>query len=100
MILLVSYDLKGPAASYAKFYELLKAQPKWAHYLASTWLLKTTKTTDQLAAEIKPLVLSGDRILLIKVDPEMRANGLMPKDAWEWINREYTDAQQGALNLR
>lgn len=100
MIVLVTYDLTGPAASYAKFYELLKAQQKWAHYLASTWLLKTTKSTDELTAEIKPLVLAGDRVLVIRVDTTMRANGMMPKDAWEWINREYTEAQQETLNFR
>lgn len=91
MILLVTYDLKGPASNYKRLFEVLQSHEKWSHYLASTWLLKTDKTPDQLIAELNPLVVRGDRVLVIRIDTGVRANGRMPKDAWEWINQVYTE---------
>lgn len=86
MMLIVSYNLKGPSNSYVKFYEVLKSQPKWWHYLTDTWLIITSKTPDQLIQDLQPYYKDGDRVLIAKINPSPRPNGWMPKDAWDWIN--------------
>ena len=83
MILLVSYDLKGPAGSYTSLFEALK-KGGWAHYMKSTWFVATDKTPDQLVDELRPHLKSGDRILISKLGTNQ---GLLPKAAWEWMKR-------------
>ncbi len=83
MILLVTYDLKGPAGSYNSLFEALK-KGGWAHYMKSTWLVATDKTPDQLVDELRSHLKSGDRILISKMGAYQ---GLLPKEAWEWIQK-------------
>ncbi len=85
MILLVTYDLKGPAGSYSSLFEVLKSQNNWWHYLSKTWLVDTDSTPGELFAELKPhLKLPGDRIL---ITPFTRPyQGWLPSKAWKWIH--------------
>lgn len=86
-VLLVSYDLKGaPAESYEALFEALKANPGWWHYLESTWLLVTDRTSVQLAEQLRPHLDQNDRLLVIEVVP--RYSGWLPQKAWEWMRRQ------------
>jgi hypothetical protein len=85
MILMVSYDLKGPAGSYKPLFEFLQKQGPWWHYLKSTWLISTEKTPDQLNMELKPYMQKPDLILITRLGPPYQ--GWLPKDAWDWINK-------------
>jgi hypothetical protein len=89
MMLIVSYDLKGPATAYSELFGVLKAQTKWWHYLSSAWLIITQRTPDQLVTDLRPHIHSGDRILIAKIDTTQRPNGWLPKDAWEWIDNNF-----------
>ncbi len=84
MILLVTYDLKGPSAHYSRLYDLLKSQQGWSHYLASTWLIHSNKTAQQLSEEIRPLLLPNDFFLVVRFSQEYW--GWMPKEAWDWVS--------------
>lgn len=82
MILIVSYDLKG-AHNYAPFFEALRSQGVWWHYLASTWLIHTDKTPEQVYNAICGHIRRADRLFVGTL-----ANGYegwLPKDAWDWI---------------
>lgn len=85
MILLVAYDLKGPAGSYNQLFEALKKQDGWAHYMKSTWLIASDKTPDQLVDELRPHLQSNDRILITALSKTRQ--GLLPDGAWEWIKK-------------
>jgi hypothetical protein len=83
-VLLVTYDLKTPSWDYNKFYETLKAQGMWWHYLSSSWLVATSSTPDQLYAALTPHLSQQDWILILPV--KKPAFGWLPKEAWDWIN--------------
>lgn len=89
MILVVSYAL-GPGHSVStEFYDVLKRQPKWWHYIGSTWLVETDLTSRRLAGELRQFLRKGDRLVVAKLDPKDVPDGWLPKEAWEWINKAY-----------
>ena len=85
MILIVTYDLRSPK-DYHDFYEAVKVQGKWWHYMASTWLLSTTKTPQEVADAIFPYMDAQD--LLFVCELSNKYQGRLPKPAWDWINQE------------
>jgi len=82
-VLLVTYDLKTPLMSYTPFYEVLKRQDGWWHYLGSTWLIATSKTPEQLHAELGLYLSMQDLILIVPITRPYY--GFLPQDAWDWI---------------
>ncbi len=82
-ILIVTYNLRGAAASYGKFYEALKAQGAWWHYLPTTWLLHTNQTSEQVFSTVRAHLLPADHIFIGTL--QNGYNGWLPKDAWDWI---------------
>lgn len=86
MILIVTYDLNGPAGSYDSFYEVLKQQGSWMHYLKSTWLISTNKTPNQVYESLAPYLQPRDRIFVAQMGCDYY--GWLPKDAWDWISRQ------------
>jgi hypothetical protein len=82
-IVIVTYDLKGPATGYTDFIETLKSQGVWWHYLPSTWLLHTHLTPEQISSALRPHLQSGDLLFIGTL--QQGYNGLLPKDAWDWI---------------
>ena len=85
MILIVTYDLRSPK-DYHEFYEAVKLQGKWWHYMASTWLLSTTKTPQEVVDAIFPHMDPQD--LLFVCELTNKYQGRLPKVAWDWINAE------------
>jgi len=90
MILLVSYDLKGPTKAYGDLFDVLKSQETWWHYLSSTWLVATEEeSAHDLFRNLKPFLQAGDRLLVIEVTEEY--SGWLPKKAWNWIKANIDD---------
>jgi hypothetical protein len=85
MILIVTYDLRSPQ-DYHNFYEAVKQQGKWWHYMASTWLLSTQKTPQEVVDAILPHMDVQDFLLVCELSNKYQ--GRLPKPAWEWINQE------------
>ena len=85
MIHIVVYDLKGPAGSYPEFFETLKEQGSWWHYLRSAWLVSTEETASDVYEALRPHIRKGDRLLVWKLDHER--HGWLPRAAWDWIKR-------------
>ena len=94
MILIVTYDLKGPAGEYTDFYEALKQQGSWWHYLRSTWLISTGKNPNEVFKEIKPYLGLKDRVLIAEMGDTY--NGWLPKSAWEWVHKQ--KSKQGVFS--
>ena len=85
MILIVTYDLRGAAGSYEEFFETIKAQGTWAHYLRFTWLISTARTPSEVFDELRPYLREGDHLLISRLSNERQ--GWLPKKAWDWIKR-------------
>jgi hypothetical protein len=85
MILVVTYELKQPAAAYTPFFDTLKSQNSWAHYMASTWFIATNKSPQELYDEVERFIHEGDRLLITTLVPGYQ--GWLAKKAWEWIDR-------------
>lgn len=83
MILIVTYDLRGAAGSYKEFFETIKAQGQWAHYLRSTWLISTDKSPSEVFNELRLYLQDGDHLLIAPLSKPRQ--GWLPKKAWEWI---------------
>ena len=85
MILIVTYDLKTPK-DYHEFYEAVKQQGKWWHYMAWTWLLSTEKTPTQIVDALQSFLDPQDLLFVCELAPNYQ--GRLPKPAWEFINNE------------
>ncbi len=85
MILLVSYDLKGPAGSYRELIDVLKSGDSWWHYMTSPWLVATSDSPQELFNKLKPYLKPGDRILVTQF--RQPYYGWLPNKAWDWIHR-------------
>lgn len=84
-VLLVTYDLKTPLRDYAPFYEALKQQGAWLHYLDSTWLISTSHTPQQLYNAVVSHITTSDRLLIVPITRPYY--GFMPKDVWDWLDK-------------
>jgi hypothetical protein len=86
MVYLVSYDLRKPGQDYKGLFAELEASSSWWHYLASTWLIATSESANELYNRLQKNLDRGDRLLIIQAGTDMQ--GWLPKKAWEWIERE------------
>jgi hypothetical protein len=89
MIYIVTYDLVG-RGDYTPFYEALKKQGPWSHYLASTWLISTGKSPEEVMSAIRPYMNGQDLLLVAELGP--RYQGFLPVQAWDWINTQRSNA--------
>ena len=87
MILIVTYDL-SLASSHAAFFEALKQQGAWWHYLTSTWLISTNKNPTEVYNALTPFIVPADRILIFELGTAHQ--GWLPKEAWDWIKQQQT----------
>ncbi len=85
MILLVTTDLKQPAASYSALYEVLKSKKSWWHYMKGTWLIATDDTPQDLFNEIEFYLERGDLVFITTLSRPFQ--GWLPKKAWAWIHK-------------
>ena len=84
-ILLVSYDLKTAGWNYTPFYEALKQQGAWWHYLTATWLVATNKSPQEVYTALGQFLSKQDLILIAPITRPYW--GYLPKDAWDWIEK-------------
>lgn len=84
-VLLITYDLKTPGRVYTSFFETLKHQGQWWHYLSSTWLIASTKTPQEVYSAIAPHLTMNDFVLIVPITRPY--HGFLPKEAWEWIEK-------------
>jgi hypothetical protein len=91
-VLVVVYEFRRSILGYEKFIDVLKSQDGWSRYMiAPCWLVKTSKSPDELYQELAPHMLDGDRVLIMKASKEYA--GFMPLPAWEWLNGNLETAQ-------
>lgn len=83
---LITYDLKNkPTKNYNSLFSAIKSIGPWAHYLDSTWMIKTSLNASQIWNILNTHILASDYLLIIKIDANEKW-GWLPKDAWNWLN--------------
>ena len=84
---LITYELKNPGRDYSGLYNTIKSLGLWWHYLASTWIIKssTTLSAREISDRLVPHIDSNDYLLVIKIDTT-DSQGWLPQDAWDWLN--------------
>jgi len=82
--LLITYDLKTPGRIYKPFYDALKDEANWWHYLSSTWIVITEKDPQEMHTILGQHLSINDSILIVEVTVGTYW-GFLAKDAWDWI---------------
>jgi hypothetical protein len=82
--LLITYELKTKDWNYEKFYEALKGEGNWWHYLSSTWIVVTYKSPSEMHQVLGQFLSTKDLIFIVDIAASAYW-GFLPKDAWDWI---------------
>lgn len=82
----INYDLKnGDSTDYSKLYQAIQSYENWAHPLESTWLIRTTKSSEEIFEHLRPFTHKNDLLFVIlSVLPNSQYQ-LFQKDI-DWIN--------------
>ncbi len=80
---LVTYDLNRPGQQYATLYEGIKSLGTHWHCLDSTWLLKTSYSTEQVRDHLKKFIDTNDKLLVVDFDG-WAATGF-PLEGYSWM---------------
>ena len=86
MIYMITYDLKSPGQNYEKVIETIKdcSNGVWCTYWKSSFLIKSSKTVNQIFEKIQPHLDPNDKLLIIKVAHNYQ--GWLSEDEWKYIN--------------
>ena len=86
--LMVGYDLNKPDKDYKPLIEAIKKLgTSWWHYLDSTWLVVTTKTTATARDELKKHTDGNDELLVMDVTGDGWSTTGFSKEATEWLQK-------------
>ena len=84
MLLQISYDLRDREKNYDEFFEEIKRQGRWWHYLQTTWILETRRSPRQIVDALEKFLSPHDRLLVAEIE---RMDGVLPEKAWDWLER-------------
>lgn len=72
--ILIAYDIH-PSASDAceRVTDVIRSLGEWWHHLKSTWLLKTSRTPEQIRDLLKEHVGSDDQLLIVDISRDAAA---------------------------
>jgi len=74
---------------YKVFHDTLAKTPEvitWWHYIKSSYIIISKHSANVLAQEILKIA-PNKRLLIVEVNLKNR-NGLLPKEAWEWLTKQ------------
>jgi hypothetical protein len=94
----ISYDLNKPGQDYDRLHAEIKRTARWAHVLASTWLVWTTETVKELQGRLNRVVHRNNRLFLSRVTREN--GGWMDKAVWAWLNRRLAAEERTSSRKR
>lgn len=86
---LISYDLVIPErlSDYIRLFDTIKTANFWAKPLESVWLVKTTLSSVQVRDELRKVIDSNDKILVIEVTNDWASYNLS-QEIVDWMQRE------------
>ncbi|MCE8042448.1 hypothetical protein HOP60_09810 [Halomonas daqingensis] len=84
---IVAYDLHTPGQDYKSLREAFEAYGYYYKPLRSTWLIKTTQSSEQIRNNLMRVLDSNDKLIVLKLSGEAA-----------WTNGFDNDWLQGFLN--
>ncbi|MGB8413021.1 MAG: hypothetical protein WCE23_09390 [Candidatus Binatus sp.] len=81
----------------SKLADAIKQSPGWCKYFKSVWLVATTETPKALFDRLEETFPKSESVFIIEVGASAAASyGLMPKEAWKWIEEVRKATTQSA----
>lgn len=81
---IISFDAQQTSVEVA--HKAITSSPskgEWWHYLSGTYIITTSLSLSEVSKDIKSR-WPGGNFLIMKASKQ--AGGLLPKEAWDWIN--------------
>ena len=88
-IVLITYELNVTTDETCVQKAIQVVGDKWWHFFPAVWLVKTEKSTYEIANSIYPFMTKSDRLFVIETHGA--GNGWMPQESWDWINNVRTE---------
>lgn len=85
---LISYDLRRPGKDYPTLHEHIKSYGNWAKPLESVWLIKSSRSAEQVRNAIQQHVDGNDKVLVIDVTSRAAAWVNLAKEVSDWIHNQ------------
>ena len=85
-LLLISYDLRAPGRNYDDVYKQLKSYDNWWKNLESVWIVVTSKSPSQVRDDLKVLVDSNDKILVVDISDQSSAWRGFSDSGSKWLH--------------
>jgi sugar-specific transcriptional regulator TrmB len=82
---LIIYQLGFPEANYQKLLNYIKSAIKWAHPMANTWIISTTKDCAEIRDNIKKFITAADKVIVIEVPINHWATSNITKEVTDWM---------------
>lgn len=86
-VYMIGYDLNRPGQNYPDLIDALKTYSTRWHCLDSTWLVKTTKSAEQIRDELTPHIDTGDELLVATLTGESAWHGF-DKNCADWLRNQ------------
>lgn len=86
---LIAYDLNSPGQKYSELIEAIKALGAWWHHLDSTWIVRTTKSSEAVRDELKKYLDNGDELLVVDVTGDNRAWCGFNESGSKWLKETW-----------
>lgn len=75
--------------AWVRLSAILSSYPKWLHYIDGFWVIGTQDTIKQVRMKLEVgLPKRGFFLLIWPCDLQVQYEGLMPAEAWRWLNDE------------
>jgi hypothetical protein len=79
----VSYDLQKPEEHYEDLFEELDDFKRAQRIMDNAWLVRSSKTADEIYGQLEEHLFRKDKLLVIEVSNNYK--GWLEDDAWHWI---------------
>ncbi|NFM56654.1 hypothetical protein FDB98_06720 [Clostridium botulinum] len=85
MVYNISYDLNDPGQKYEQLHELIVeiSNNRWVHPLKSTYIIQSSKTSEQIYNSLSAALDSNDLILITEINHNFY--GALTKKYWSRI---------------
>jgi hypothetical protein len=84
--LLISFDLINPGRNYQPVYDYIDKYTDRMKPLQTVYLIHTSKTAEAVRNDLKAIVDSNDKVLVISVSTKVWATYNLPNTA-TWLNK-------------
>ena len=84
-VYMISYDLNSPTNNRDDVEEAIKSLGTWCKYVSTTFLVKTSHTSETVQSIATRPLDNNDRMIIAKVEKPIL--GWLDKEHWTWINQ-------------